>query len=383
MKFQVAKQDLEAALQVVTPSLNSSGSDITTHFVFRRTGTKDDGYGVEVVTCAGRVFSSCPMKVKVDDPGKKGTFTIEGKRLKAWLANVANAALTFSFNEDEGEVTAKAPRGRQTFQSLQPDARFSWDDNLKEAKLAATLSADRLANALGYIRHFISVKESERPDLCVCEVKENLLGATDQKALTVIRIEDIGEAILRIHGKDVAGFKDFLGTFDGTNVEVLEHDRVLILRRGDGAMFGSSRFQAMFPGFKVGMDDEDQHKWVINKAELAEAIGFLTAGATWEDNRLTFAPSDKPNEITLSMMSATGKKTTLPVACVSMDSVEDAEEIPDTGFALDHFVLDRVLKAMKFDEVTFGVTSLGSRGFVRFVFEYEGDKYLTMLAWLR
>ena len=54
MRFQVAKQDLEAALQVVTPSLSSSGTDITSHYVFRRTGTKKDGYGVEEVTCSRR-----------------------------------------------------------------------------------------------------------------------------------------------------------------------------------------------------------------------------------------------------------------------------------------------------------------------------------------
>jgi len=393
MRFKVAKQDLDAALQVVSPSISSTGSDITTHFVFRRTGTKADGYGVDVLTCSGRVFSSCPLIADVEDPGEKGSFTIEGKRLKQWLAHVPDAALTFAL--DEAEVVARAPKGQQTFQSLDPDSRFVWDKTLKAAKLTATLPADRLAAALGYSRLFASVKESEQPELCVCEfrprvVEEDgtvtheggILYSTDKKAVCLIRVEGMTESALRIHGKDVPGLIAFLGTCESTDVEVLEHERILVLRRGDGAVFGESRFQADFPGLKIQMDDADQHQWVLSKTEIDEGIGFLTSGAAWEDNRLHFAPGTEDNEVIMWMMSATGKKTELTLACKVLDSLDKAPEIPPEGFAIDHFRLAKVLGARKEDEVTLGINVSGNRGFVRFVTETPSDKYLTIIAWL-
>jgi hypothetical protein len=398
MRFKVAKQDLDAALQVVSPSISNTGSDITTHFVFRRTGTKKDGYGVEVLTCSGRVFSSCPLIVDVEDPGEKGSFTVEGKRLKQWLAHVGDAALTFTL--DETDVIARAPKGKQTFQSLNPDSRFVWDKTLKAAKLTATLPADRLAAALGYSRLFASVKESEQPELCVCEFRPRvvetdeetgvetviheggILYSTDKKAVCLIRVEGMTESALRIHGKDVPGLIAFLGTCESTDVEVLEHERILVLRRGDGAVFGESRFQADFPGLKIQMDDADQHQWVLSKAEINEGIGFLTAGAAWEDNRLHFASGTEDDEVVMWMMSATGKKTELTLKCKVLDSQDKAPDLPPEGFAIDHFRLAKVLGAQKEDEVMLGINVSGARGFVRFVTETPCDKYLTIIAWL-
>jgi DNA polymerase III sliding clamp (beta) subunit (PCNA family) len=382
MRFQVAKQDLEAALQVVIPSLGTE-SGITSHFVFRRTGTKKDGYGVEVVTLAKLVFSSCPLKAKVEDEGDKSAFSIEGKRLKQWLGSVADAALDFVFDSQESEVKITAPKGSQTFQCLQPDSRYTWEREMKDATLTATLPAERLAAAIDFSQNFASLDESKKPELCVCEVKDGILYSTDRKAVSLVRIEDIGESNLRVHGKAVPKFVSFLDTFDGTNVEVLEHDRSLILRRGDGATFGSSRFQAPFPGVNVDMDAEDHHVWTVDKKTLAEAIGFLTAGASWEDNRLRLAPGDEDGEIKLSMTSATGKKTELVVPCVETASQDGAPDVPKEGFALDHFRLTKVLKVWKDDTFPLGVSVMGTRGFARCCYEAEGDNYLVILAWLR
>lgn len=382
MRFKVAKRDLDDALQVVSPSISSSGNDITTHYVFRRTGPNDKGeYGMEVLTCSGRMFSSCPLIVKVEDPGEKDAFTIEGKRLKQWLSFVADAALTFTFAD--AEVVARAPKGKQTFQSLDPDSRFVWDKTLKASKLTATLPADRLAAALAYSRLFASTKESEQPELCTCEVKDGILYSTDKKAVTLIRVAGLGESAMRIHGKDAKGILDFLGTCDGSEVDVLEHDRMLIFRRKDGAVFGETRFQAAFPGLKINMDDEDQHEWVLVKADLEEAIGFLTSGASWEDNRLHFKPSKEAGEVILWMMSATGKKTELMLKTSVSESVENAPEIPPEGFSVDHFCLAKVLGAWKDKDIRLGVNIRGNRGFVRFVVDQHGDKYLTIIAWLQ
>lgn len=383
MRFQVAKQDLEAALAVVTPSLSSSGSDITTHYVFRRTGSDASNYGFEVVTLSGRVFASCPIKVKVEDPGdtKRDSFTIEGKRLKQFLAHIPQALLTFVFDPAESEVQVRSGKLKPTFPSLKPDSRFTWDATLKDSKLIATVPAARLAAALDYAKSFASAKESEQPEMCVVEAKEGVIYATDRKAVALVRVDGMKDSNLRIHRQDAPGLVAFLATFDGTDVEVLEHDRMLFLRRHDGAIAGESRFSAPFPAIKVNMDDADQHVWALDKSEVEHAIGVLVSGAAWDDNRLHFEPGDK-GEINLSMVGLNGKKIVAPVSCSEQESGDKAPPVPDAGFAIDHFCLARVLKSWEGELVRFGVNSSGTRGFVRFVSEREGDKYLTIIGWL-
>lgn len=398
MRFKVAKRDLEAALNVVAGSLAKTGSDISTHYLFRVTDPSEGetAHGVEVLTYAGRVFSSCPLIASVSniqDDGKRA-FTVEAKRLNQWLQNVQDAALEFTL--DGSEVVAKAPKGKQTFQSLDPDSFPYWDKLLKKAEVKATLPADRLSSALSYSKLFASDRESSHPELCVCEVKPQevdetgkvtkeggILYSTDKKAVTLIRIAGMEESGMRIHAKDAGGFLSFLGTFDGTSVEVLEHARSLIFRRKDGAIFGETRFQTGFPGLNIKMDDEDQHLWVLSKDEIEEAIGFLVAGAAWEDNRLRFKPGKKDGEVILSMASVTGKITELELEAIKMSSVDDAPEVPEEGFAIDHFCLAKVLNWWKDDAVKFGISVMGNRGYVRFVVEQGNDKYLTIIAWLR
>ena len=388
MKFKVAKRDLESALQVVGASLSSSGNDISTHLVFRRMDPPEgsDEYGIEVLTFSGRIFSSCPLIASVEEAGDKGAFTIEGKRLKQWLAHSGDGALTFTL--DEGEVTAKASRGRQTFRSLDPSSFPYWDKTLEEAEVTATVEATRVSAALAYAKSFASDQESSHPQLCVCEVQKGILWSSDKKAITLVRLEEFADSKLRVHVKDTNGFLSFLNTFDGTKVEVLEHDRALIFRRGDGAVFGEARFQTAFPTHNVGMDDKDAHTWTLPKDEVNEAIGFLVSGAAWEDNRLRIKPSKADDEVILSMSSVTGKVTELTLNTVSTASAdgEDVLEVPDTGFEIDYHCLNKVLSSWPDENVSFGInpmmTRKGLRGFVRFVREDGADKYLTIVAWL-
>lgn len=395
MKFKVAKRDLDAALNVVGGSLSTSGSDIDSHFLFRVTDPAEgeDEHGIEVLTYSGRVFSSCPVvaTVTVKD-GDKRAFTVEGKRLKQWLNHVNDAALDFIL--DGTEVVAKAPRGRQTFQSLNPESFPFWDKVLKKAKVTANLPATSMAAALSYSKQFASDRESTHPELCVCEVcpavcdddgnvtrEGGILYSTDKKAVTLIRVKGLENSALRIHAKDAQGILSFLNTFDGTNVEVLEHPRSLIFRRGDGAVFGEARFQANFPSLNINMDEDSDHLWVLSKDEIEQAIGFLVSGAAWEDNRLRIKPG-KEGEVILSMASVTGKVTELPLEAVEMTAKDDADDVPDEGFLIDHFCLDKVLNWWKGDVVKLGINVRGNRGFVRFVSDVQDDKYLTILAWL-
>jgi len=385
MRFKVARHDLEAALQIVDASMASSGSDISAHFVFRRTGPdKDDKYGIEVLTWVNRIFSSCPvLPVVVEDKGDKDTaFTVEGWRLKQWLQYIPPDSAP-EFILADGEVTVRVKRGKQTFQSLDPSIFPYWDTAHKEATVKATVPADRLAAAFSYAKSFISDRETLSPEICVCEAKGSILYASDKKSAALILVPGMADSSLRVHGRDVAGFITFLGNLGNGNVEVLEHDRMVLLRRCmDGALFGESRFHYAFPFPKVKMDDTDQHMWALPAADLRQTIGFLVAGAVKDDNSLRLAPGENPGEVVVSMNNATGKVTALPLSGITMTSAPKAPEIPEEGFLLDHFILARVLSPWKAETIRFGLNVVGDKGFVRVVTEQYESKYLTIIPWL-
>lgn len=386
MRFKVAKRDIEAALQVVDSSIVSSGSDMSAHYTFRRTGPDGDGkYGVEVLSYGGRIFSSCPLIVVVEDAGKKGALTIEGWRLKQWLQNIGDDTAP-DFTLDEGEVIARVPRGKQTFQSLDPSSFPYWDKTLKDAKVTARIPANRLAAALAYSRLFASDKDKETkaPQLCVCEIQNGILYSTDKKAATLIKVEGMDASGLRVHVKDVGGFLTFLGTVGDGDVEVLEHERMALVRRClDGAVFGEARFHFAYPPQKAGINDTDQWCWDIPKAEFQQAIGFLRSGAAKEDNRLNIAPGENAGEIILSMQSATGKPTNLTLAGIGMTSAANAPPIPDEGFVVDHIILAKAMAPWKETTVRFGLSTKGDRGLLRLVHEQFESKFLTVLPWMR
>lgn len=387
MRFQVARRDLEAALQAVGSSIASSGSDISAHFTFRRTGPDQDGkYGMEVLAYVGSTFSSCPLIVSMEEPGtdKKAGFTLEGWRLKQWLrATPADSVPEFIL--DSGEVVARVKKGKQTFQSLDPSTFPYWDKALKEATVKAQVPADRLVAALSTSRLFVAGpdKESQSPEQCVCEVSDGILYASDRKAVSMIRVKGMDESRLRVHGKNVGSVLTFLGTLGDGEVEILEHDRMTLMRScANGATFGESRFQFTFPVPKIRIDDVSQHVWELPKEELQQAIGFLVAGAAKEDNRLCFTPGEAMGDVVLSMMSTTGKMTELTLTGVKMVSEQGVPAIPEDGFLLDHLLLAKFISPWKEDTVTLGLTVTGARGHARMVHEQFDSKFVAVLPWL-
>lgn len=387
MKFKVSRRDLEAALQVVSGCLGKDSADITSHYTFCRRG-EDGKHTMEVLTYTGRLFSSSPLVgVAFDDPGKKGktAFTVEGWRLKQWLQFVPDDGIALTFTFEDGEVTVRASRGKQVFQSLDPSTFPHWDKTLKESKRTAALPADRLAAALNHSRMFAAAKESsQNPGLSVCEVRgDGLLCSSDRKAAALVRCKGLTESTLRLHVQDVPEVVSFLSLLGAGEVEVWEHDRMMIFRRAsDGAVFGSVRFIHAFPNSSVNMDDTDHHRWKVPVADLQQIIGFLESGASKNDNRLTLVPGSTAGEVIFSMVNTTGKTTELPLAGVEMESAPNAEEVPSEGFILDHRMLSKVLGTWKDPVITLGLAFRGDRGFVRILYEQHESKFLTLLSWL-
>jgi len=384
MKFQVAKQDLDAAIAAVSNSISST-PDISGHFLFRR--VPEDDTRVEVRTYSGRLYSGCPFVATVSGEGTE--FTVEGKRLKAFLGSAGDCALSFDA-DDKGLVSIVAPgMGTQHFQGTDPTPFPHWDHLLVKAKTTATLPAARLAEAIAYARPFASTDEAKTPHLCVCEVRNGVLAASNSAfgAGTYLSVPLLKGASIRIHVKDVGALLTFLGRIEG-DVEIKETDRVAFYVRGDGAILGESRLNVEFPKIKTPPPLDD-HWWKIDTARALKAMPFLKSGASEENLRVRLSRPDPDGPIKFAMLSKPGKSSEVDVTCVESHSVEGATPIP-TAFHVGYNPLLKLLELHRdVPEITIGITvrpPVG--GYLRVVDNKfgegdEGDQYVTIVAWLQ
>lgn len=377
MKLQVAKRDLENALQVVTNSMTTNGTDISSHLVFR--ADKDDN--VEVFTFSGRLFGSAPVKCVVDSSADR-SFTVEGARLIQWVRSVSDAALDMDFDPETKVVTATAPKGSMEFQSLDPASFPFWDEMWPDVTEKGTVKAAKLAAGVSYARGFVFDKETKRPELCLIECRDGLLFATDQKAITLVEVGGLEESTLRLHRNDVGAVLKFLGTCGDGDVVLMEHARSLLFKRADGAVFGESRVLTQYPPLNIDREDDNPIWWKVAKAEILEAIPFLSSGAAKEDNRLFFTRPTDDGPVNLSMKAMTGNHMGIDIK-VGESGSDGKTVLNPAGFMLDHNDLQRVLGQWSADVVLFGIHIKGNLGFVRFREERDDVDYTSVLAWLK
>lgn len=395
MKIEVAKRDLEAALQVVSIGASSTGSDLTTHFVFR---AKDGN--VEVLSNNGRLGASAPFIAKVED---EGSFTVESWRLNKWIAAVQDAALVLESGDKT--IVATSPKGSVKFQSLDPASFPYWDDQFSETEGGIKITAKRFHVALSHAKLFISDKDTTTPKLAVTEIINNSLQSTDRGALAVVTLrqgqtstsEDGTEtktyepemkgSNLRIHGKDLSQVLSFLSTCGDEAVELREHDRCLFLIREDGAVLNVGRPRHSFP--ELGLDDQeggDPHWWEVKTSDLKSGILTLVASAAREDRRMNFNFND--GMVSMQMAASSGSKNVLHLEALTHGSLDDATPMPEEGFEVAYPYLLSLLSQHKGETITFGlnpqVDDKGKHrgGWTRFREVRGDDDFLTLLVWL-
>jgi len=371
MKIKVLKTDLEAALQVAEIGIAGTGSDLSTHYLFLY---RDDV--LWIMSFDRRICAQFPLKCEVE--GKDGdAFTIEGKRLNRWLGGVREEEITFE-NRGDGDIAISSQRSTIEIPSLDPSKFPVWEESLSKASPIATLASDRLASALTYAKNFISDKDSTRPEISQVEVIDGALWSTDKKAVSLISMGDLAESSMRIHGKDVPSVTKFLGLKETDDVEILEGERNVFLRRGDGATIGASRPIASFPKLTIDRDGDDAIYWVIKKEELTAAIQCLTAAADWESTRLRFGFNADSGEVVVAVKTLSGKDNVYPITCIEAEGTDD---LPDGGFWLDYPYLQDVINHFKGDTLRFGINSRGKGGYVRFRHLIDSDDFLTVVVW--
>jgi len=385
MRFVVAKKDLEAALQVVSQTVGSSGSGsaISNHYLFRLQQVGDQKK-LEVLSSNGRIFSSTYVVCQIEDE-TFDAFTIEAKRLKGgqgWLSAVSDSALTFERKDDL--VIATSPRGSIKFQTLDPSTFPYWDKTLEKVKHVTQIKSARLKNVLDYVKHLISDDESRKPQLCVTEVIDGAFYATNMNVATMVEVKGMEESTLRIHGKDVKSVVGFLqASGDDGVVDVYEHERVVIFKCDNGSMFGETRFNVNFPNLHLKKYDSDQHFWVISKEDIIEGVKFLIPCTDLQgDKHVRFSPGDG-DMVNMSMVSTSGEETSLPLSCKEFSEIRYAGE----GFTVTYPEFLKVLDYHSEPHIKIGINLRGEGkkgGWVRLTRtdEESGDYYLTVISWI-
>ena len=163
---------------------------------------------MELLSYSNRVFSGTRITPEIES-SENGCFTIEGSRLRQWVAAVpTNEEITVDFDGASTTTYASLCKGR--FQSLDPSKFPFWDQTIREAAMVCEIDADRLHRVLSYARGFISKDQSKAPQLCVCEFREGNLMATDRVGLVKITVPGMEKSELRVHFKDLAALLSFI-----------------------------------------------------------------------------------------------------------------------------------------------------------------------------
>lgn len=378
MKIEVAKSDLDHAMQIVNVG-SGSGADLTGHILFRHTGKQ-----TEVMAYNGRSGASSPLvcNTTVGEDEEMPAFTVEGWRLTQWLRATSDAALVLE--SEDGTVTATAPAGSVRFRSLDPSGFPFWDKQLSSAKKTMEIEATRLQQSLSHSKGFISSADTTRPEMAVTEIRDGILWATDQAALSMVTLDEFSKASIRVHGKDIGSVTAFLGLSGDEKVEVLEHKRSVFFRRSDGSVLNVSRPTTPFLELEDIEENEDAHWWTVSKDAVLQGIGQLTASAPKEELRLTFNFDAADQKITMSMPGVSGTNQ-LKIECPEFGSSEDAEEgMPKEGWTVEYPYITRLFNGYKGGKsIRFGLNPSGEDGgWTKVVEDRDGDKYLTILVWM-
>jgi hypothetical protein len=334
MKITISIDNLKSAIMAVRPCVSSAGTDITSHYVLRKT---DDV--VHVYGWSGKTFASSPLASSDVEGGEP--FTIEAKRLDLWLETIGDG-MDVSLSFDGAVVTAEAPRGRILFQSLDPTTFPWWDALLESAVETATVQADILHAALSHAKAFVCTHEHTHPQLCMAAARDGVLYATDTMGATAIDVPGLAGSNIRIHGKDIPAAMQFLASFGGADVLLRECDKAQFFVHADGAVFGESRPRDQFP--KLNIKDEGWNQsWKIDVAEALVAMQFLSSGASWDDNRLVME-REGDGSVVLSMTSTNGKTLTQDLgADLQIDEGDAEADRDDYGFSISHRHLTSLL----------------------------------------
>lgn len=385
MKIEVSKPDLAQTLKLVSSTVAKSGEDLSGHYLFRVTPEAGDlaeyaGLAIEVLAYDGKVSSSARLQCHytASEDGCKA-FTFEAKRLEMWLNAVPDAALTLEHKN--GTTTAYSPLGNQKFQSLDPSKFPYWDALLAEAKPTTKVLANRLKAALQYARPFIYADETKHPHLCQAQFRAGNLYASDTATAVAVSLAGFENAEFSVSVKSLSSLLGFLGQCGDGEIEVREHEHMVLYCLGSRAIFGESRMHTQFPKLGLGLDNPNQRTWKVSRSEILNVLNFLLSAAPKDNEYLILSDAPSDGTIKLGMSVAAGGVKHLDVSCAGKIVQEGAPTLPEKGFKVRYGNLQKVLSAHTGENVSIGVNAKGTGGWLRFDETLDGDSYYAIVQW--
>ena len=376
MQIKVAKQDLEAALNVVNVGV-SGADDIQGHFVFRT-----DGPRLTVYSYNGRLGTASPVRADVTADVTSEAFTIKAKKFNQWLR--ASTAEEITIDYQDATVRVRGQKGTVTFRSLDPSTFPFWDKVFEQSMRTATVPAGRLQDAITHTKGFILSKDTEMPQYALTEVDQSAFWATDQYALSVVTVQGLAKCGLRVHGKDLSTLGSFLSLSDKEDeVEIHEQTRSTFFVRKDGSVLSISKPTTPFVELTdVNQDGDADYWWEFSGKTLRAAIQQISAGAADDDTLLTMSHNSEEGVLNLSMKSEAGDLDTLSIECAAGESGKAEHPLPEHGWSADYNYLLKILASYKeSDTIRFGLFPMGDAGITRIREMRDGDKYVTMVIW--
>lgn len=376
MKVLTSKSALDAAVQVATIGV-AGGSDesaLHSHYLFRVTTDR-----VELLATNGkRTFASAIVSGAVVE-GDPVNFTIAAWRLRQWLQVVPDGDITLKY--DNAVVKATFGKNTTKFSSVDPSAFPFWDSILSEAEVTVKVPSDRLFGALSYIKPFVSDQETRTPQIVSTECRDSTLFATDTVGVALVHLPGFDAAKFRLHGADIPAALSFLGSKSTGDVELLEHERCLILRREDGSLVGISKWTFDFPKLKIDRESPPKCTFTVNVASLQFALKFLSVSAVKNDDAVTF--SFEGNQLKLSAVSAAGDSESMAVDTTATESLAAFADAGYSSFTLSRKYLEPLIASLGGETLTFGVGWTAKNGFVQFRQGRGGDDFVSIVMWMK
>jgi len=376
MQIEVSKQDLAQTLRFVAATVAKSGDDLSGHYLFRLVPDTTDT--VEVLAYDGKVSSSARLNCKYT-PSEVTAFTFEARRLDMWLNAVPDAALTLEHKD--GTTTAYSPLGNQKFQSLDPSKFPYWDALLAEAKPTTKVLANRLKAALQYARPFIYADETKHPHLCQVQFRDGCLYATDTATAVAVKMAGFEQANFSVSGKSLSNLMAFLSQCGDGEIEVREHEHMVLYCLGGSAIFGESRMHAQFPKLSLGLDNQNQQSWKLDRNEIGMVLNFLLSAAPKDNEHLILTDDSSEGSVKMGMAVAAGGTKYLSIACAAKVKQDNSPALPEKGFKVRYANFQRVLAAHSANEVLMGINAKGTGGWLRFDETNDGDSYYAIVQW--
>jgi len=318
MIITTTPNDLNTAFKTISGTI-ASIDETTQNILFKK-----EGSSVVLTTTNYTSFSKTTLKCSCEGDGD---FAIEYKRLSMWLKAIGKTTeVTLTYKDGSVVAKSKGSKSKLMFPSLDteklPETPKSLDDESETAKC----SADRLYNALKYLKSSV-YKDDTRPNLSLVECRNGSLLASDSISMSTLFLDGFENCTLKVQAQEIGNLISFLGS---------QGDEELSIREGDsaihfvtkGAEFGLNRYNFAFPDFNPENTEASWETWSVNVDEAKTALAMLSATSDFDigADKLVVDLKKHNGLVRIETLGMSGEKDYVDITLYSNDEDSNDED---------------------------------------------------------